>query len=502
MTPSRSLHDLKIIVTSTPKTGNNWVKQLLAATYNLPMYSLTEPFTVEEVNKLGERWIAHQHYYPLPDLLAWAEGRNVVFVTTTRHPGDTLLSLYHHIRNRQQGAQDHVGLAIIMQQDRKRPGKNMTRYVQNEFFYALNVSISWIRSGLSYTVRYEDLWRDPVSAMTKLTLQIASVDQERIKRAVVQSQIGMLRKLHDPKGQFFRKGAVGSWVQELPEEVKELFSHYEPYPSQLVALGYTMDPDDPLISAPAEEFVFHNPFDNLTHFDNGVAIPPIVEKLYLSVDADTANRWEPVERASTQDSFFDWLAAPAKDDPYRDKAVPLITNLAAYVYSIRKDLQLRFPDVYGRDRIGYAHWFAMVGREAYKLHMAYVLPILQSWTGQGEVYLSHDESNSLDLAPSSRGELAGSRRSQALDQALASSRVNPHLPIAWPTWPAGAWPKIVAVTQKVIRRLLQWYVNPIVEQQNRFNAAVVQSLTALWQENAQLQRQLLDQQHEKGAEGK
>ncbi len=32
MMPSRSLHDLKIIVTSTPKTGNNWVKQLLAAT--------------------------------------------------------------------------------------------------------------------------------------------------------------------------------------------------------------------------------------------------------------------------------------------------------------------------------------------------------------------------------------------------------------------------------------------------------------------------------------
>jgi len=57
--------------------------------------------------------------------------------------------------------------------------------------------------------------------------------------------------------------------------------------------------------------------------------------------------------------------------------------------------------------------------------------------------------------------------------------VNPHLPIAWPTWPPGLLPKLVALVQKVTRRLLRWYINPIVEQQNAYNRAVSQALAAL-----------------------
>ena len=75
----------------------------------------------------------------------------------------------------------------------------------------------------------------------------------------------------------------------------------------------------------------------------------------------------------------------------------------------------------------------------------------------------------------------------ALDQVHAAARVNPHLPIAWPTWPRGLWPKIVALAQKTVRRLLRWYINPIVEQQNRFNAASVQAIDLLWHEFSRLQ---------------
>lgn len=59
-----------------------------------------------------------------------------------------------------------------------------------------------------------------------------------------------------------------------------------------------------------------------------------------------------------------------------------------------------------------------------------------------------------------------------LRQVYATTRVNPHLPIGWPKLPRGVIPKIVAITQKVVRRLLRWYINPIVEQQNAYNAAV------------------------------
>jgi len=60
-----------------------------------------------------------------------------------------------------------------------------------------------------------------------------------------------------------------------------------------------------------------------------------------------------------------------------------------------------------------------------------------------------------------------------LEKARAVQWVNPHLPIAWPNWPPGILPKLAALTKKVVRWLLRWYINPIVEQQNEFNAAAI-----------------------------
>ena len=73
---------LRIMVVSTPKTGNTWIKHLLSAIYDLPLEPLKVLFTTEEMDALGERWIGQQHYYPLPRLLRWAEENGVVLVTT------------------------------------------------------------------------------------------------------------------------------------------------------------------------------------------------------------------------------------------------------------------------------------------------------------------------------------------------------------------------------------------------------------------------------------
>jgi len=53
----------------------------------------------------------------------------------------------------------------------------------------------------------------------------------------------------------------------------------------------------------------------------------------------------------------------------------------------------------------------------------------------------------------------------------------------------------VALAQKASRRLLKWYVTPIVEQQHRFSAAVVQALTTHWQENASMEKQFLSREY-------
>lgn len=57
--------------------------------------------------------------------------------------------------------------------------------------------------------------------------------------------------------------------------------------------------------------------------------------------------------------------------------------------------------------------------------------------------------------------------------------VNSHLPIGWPVMPKGFLPKVIAYAKKIVRRLLRWYINPIVDQQNAFNEAVCDALDEL-----------------------
>ena len=54
--------------------------------------------------------------------------------------------------------------------------------------------------------------------------------------------------------------------------------------------------------------------------------------------------------------------------------------------------------------------------------------------------------------------------------------VSAHLPITWETRIVG---RMGAYTKRVVRLLLRWYINPIVEQQNRFNSAVARSLVEM-----------------------
>jgi len=103
------------------------------------------------------------------------------------------------------------------------------------------------------------------------------------------------------------------------------------------------------------------------------------------------------------------------------------------------------------------------------------------------------ESGMLDDLPAT-----GGKRPAALNAARETMQVNPHMPIAWPTWPRGLWPKAVAAAQKLVRRLLCWYINPIVEQQNRHNAAVCEALDVLWVEMMRLKAQLAELQQGEG----
>lgn len=75
----------------------------------------------------------------------------------------------------------------------------------------------------------------------------------------------------------------------------------------------------------------------------------------------------------------------------------------------------------------------------------------------------------------------------ALHEAMDAAHISAHLPILWdvPVFGRG-----VALTKRVARLLLRWYINPIVDQQNDFNAAAVRVLNDLAAEQERLRAEI------------
>ncbi|MHB8645405.1 MAG: sulfotransferase domain-containing protein [Thermomicrobiales bacterium] len=389
----RDLSTLKILILSPAKTGNTWMKNLLATIYDLPIVyvGVTLDPALPAIEGLGERWIAHQHWPLTADLLRWGSENNATFVTTIRHPGDTLISLYHYCRNSaiRRGLDDLVDLMNLDRLVTGEPaddstvvGKHLLWCMEEQFAYALEQSLTYLRVSEMLPIRYEDLWRDPVSALTWLTERIASVPRDRIERAIEACDISLMRAMAGEGRDFFRKGEVGVWRTELPPDVIELFRHVEPYPTYSALLGYTFDRDDPLTSAPAKPRTFDNPLRDVTHFANGVPVPPVVAKLYLSVDSEKSKRWRPITDIDAPDSFFAWITAPADADLYRSGDDPVITNLAAYLHHTEATLRQMFPDPFGADRRAYFCWFVVHAPPVYGLDRAFIAPVQaagQAW---------------------------------------------------------------------------------------------------------------------------
>ncbi len=70
--------------------------------------------------------------------------------------------------------------------------------------------------------------------------------------------------------------------------------------------------------------------------------------------------------------------------------------------------------------------------------------------------------------------------------------VSAHLPINWRVRIAG---RLSSYAKRAVRILLRWYINPIVEQQNRFNSATARTISELvtYQERMAREWLLLDE---------
>jgi hypothetical protein len=368
------LENLKILIVSTPRTGNTWIKYCLSLIYDLPVVDFPppefwRPFDAHPYDQLGERWIAHQHLPPFAALVQWAQSRGVVLLTTTRHPADTLVSLYHYVRNFRERTQIDGETSDLLatsskneKSDSNLPASDgLQTYVTEKFFKTLHFSIAWLQRRLSYGIRYEGLWLKPFETVHALTNQISPVSREHILACLEKCRLEQMRKDAQADAAFFRGGGVGNWKTSLPASIVGMLARLPPYPSQIEWLGYSLDGYTEAREMAESGSLTRSP-------------PPPSSLPFLPPSFMTP------EKIAMTEAYYDWLNSVSEKDSHGTEIPPVITNLGTYIYENRRDLHVAFPDIYGADRVAFSHWFTeinLVGTRV--LHSYFVVPVYESW---------------------------------------------------------------------------------------------------------------------------
>jgi hypothetical protein len=374
---------LKILILATAKTGNVWLRSLLAHLYGLRVIegdAAESAFSAEIFDSFGDGWISHKHYPFSEEILAYAKQNNIILITAFRHPGDILVSYFNFVQWITHSQDAEIAL---LRQDGDSIGQHTKYFVESGMFvHHLAITHHWKAHCLA-CVFYEDLLENPVKVLAGLAALIQPASEEQIVRAVAACQMKYLRV--DREGQHFRKGKNLQW-KELPQDIIEIFKSEKSYPTMCRKMGYSFEenPQPPLRpNVTPEKFQYSkiDPFYQQDHFDNGVKITVEIIRCYFSVP-NALSRWPKPTDTKSSGNFFTWLASIAPEGGETGEP-RLITPYARYLYDSREDVQAAFPDVLHTDHLAFAQWFVTYAPKEYEIDEVFIQAVANAINQQG-----------------------------------------------------------------------------------------------------------------------
>lgn len=241
---------MRILIAAPPKAGNSWLKCLLATIYDLDWLTGNETPKGTGPSAFTD-WVAaggfrdgsifHHHYEFSKDFVNEVAAVPAHLVSIVRDPYDSFVSLYYFVqvqaaandkpdneKRREKRANPIVGKPI--------DSPEAMTYLKTDFQNLLQRADGWLHADEVAVVRYEELHRDPVAELSKITNQIEPVSQERIERAVKTCEAQTLRQSRPGLQKRIRSATVGDWRNHLNEEHLAIFRSR--YVDLIERLGY------------------------------------------------------------------------------------------------------------------------------------------------------------------------------------------------------------------------------------------------------------------------
>lgn len=240
---------MRIVITSPPKMGNKWLKCLLGTIYGLDW--LLGDDTPETNPSAFEQWVAdgnfldgaifHQHCRYSEKLCDVIDAIPSHGVTIVRDPYDTFVSMFYWLQRR---AEHDTARGKVRPRQRPKDrliGKQIgdpevLEFLETSFGEYIRRAADWTNCGRVAVARYEELHRDPVAELVRVTNAIQPVDQAKIERAIETCKAENMRSMSKKMATHIRSAKVGDSKERLSEPHYAIFR--EQYADLVRSLGY------------------------------------------------------------------------------------------------------------------------------------------------------------------------------------------------------------------------------------------------------------------------
>jgi hypothetical protein len=240
---------MRIVISSPPKMGNKWIKCLLSRAYDLkwiigeesPDTNIEEFDRFVEEGRFPDNTIFHQHCKYKPKLVDTIEEIPAHLVTIVRDPYDAFVSMYHWIQTRTDYDKQRGRVRRKQRPRDAMVGKPIDDpvildYLADGYGDQIRRGQEWVHSGRAIVVRYEDLHRDTLGELRRVTDLIEPVDTARLEQAVEACSVENMRKMSKRMSQHVRSAKVGESKSTLSEPHLKIFR--EKYGDLVTSLGY------------------------------------------------------------------------------------------------------------------------------------------------------------------------------------------------------------------------------------------------------------------------
>ena|ERR1039458_4064698 len=244
----------RLFLSSTPRSGNTWVRRMLARALGLQETAVHTPSQLDWISQPADV-IVQMHWRWSSNFEALLRSHGFQTICVIRHPLDVLVSILHFCAFEPQTTRwlDGASGDETSILDATPVSREFSDYCLSErASQLLAVSVDWARahdqSNKVPVIRYESLVSDPVETLVSLLDEISLAPVTALEAVVAEYTLDRSRQ--ESTNHHFWMGQPGLWRRLLPAEIAKVIG--EKHRGVLDALGYECNPDPALGVAEAE----------------------------------------------------------------------------------------------------------------------------------------------------------------------------------------------------------------------------------------------------------